>query len=83
MITDAIFSAITYVVVTTVGLLPSVTSMPEWYEGFELNVLPATAGLMSIPMLGTVITALILALGIKFAWLVFQIFGWVIARIRG
>jgi hypothetical protein len=63
--------------------IPTVETMPDWYVHFTDIILPTLAGYLSIPLLGTMIEAIILALTIVASWQLFLGVNWLYNKIRG
>lgn len=83
MITDGIVGGALSLLTIIFGVLPSVQTMPSWYNGFETYILPAIAGWMSIPVIGTIFLAFSLGLSIHLALLTFKAVSWVLGKVRG
>jgi hypothetical protein len=83
MITDFLISFITLLLGGLLGLLPTVSAMPSWYDGFRDLFLPAISGLVNLPLFGTFFVILFLGISIKGAWMVFVWFEWVYNKLRG
>lgn len=82
MITGLFIDFFYYLLNWFFGLLPHVTTMPEWYNivGDNLGVLSA---LNAIPILGTFFDIALLVITIQVAWQGIVFTNWIYNKIRG
>lgn len=82
MITSLLLNFISSLLILFFGLLPTVTSMPEWYTNVY-NTFSVISGLNAFPVIGTVIQIALLIFTILAGWQAVVWTNWLYNKIRG